>query len=304
MNILFVNPTEEACGVYQFGKNTYGAIKTSEKYRFIYIEPYDDAALLSSISEHSPVAIVYNFYPCTMPWVSHPMLDFIRERGIKQISILHELDVTGFDYLLNPDPTFTDSGVRLRVGRPLLEFSGTYPVNDIVTIGSFGFGMGWKDYPHVVRRVNDEFEEAIINLQMPYAFWGDRDGNSARTIAAACRELVTKPGIQLNINHNFLPTDELLQFLAGNDLNAFLYPDSKGGISSCIDVALSVKRPIAITRTPMLRHIYGAKPSICVEETSLREILANGTKPLEEFYEKFSNDSLIKDYERVLDIIL
>lgn len=305
MNILFINPTEEACGVYQFGKNTYNAIKGSKKYDFVYLEPYNDAECVQFINQYNPVAILYNYYPCTMPWVTLDTLARNRKYGIKQLSILHELEVTSFDYLINPDPTFEEYPGRFRVGRPLIEFYGTYSQNSIVTIGSFGFGMGWKGFPELVTIVNDEFDEAVVNLLIPYAFWGDRDGVGANRTAELCRERVTKPGIKLNIEHNFLSSEELLQFLANNDLNAFIYPiGAKGGISSCMDAALSVKRPVAITKAEMFRHIYNAEPSVCVEDTTLRKILENGVKPLEGFYERFSNKVLTEDYERIFEVVL
>lgn len=314
MNILFINSVEKACGVHQFGEQTYNVIKESKKYDFIYVEPRDAKEFTGYIEQYSPPAILYNFYPCTMDWINHRLLNGNREH-LKQFAILHELAVTGFDYLISPDPTFVEHDNVFRVGRPLQKFSGTYPKNSITTIGSFGFGMGWKGFPELVTLVNKEFDEAVINLQIPYAYWGDANGESARKTALESRGRMTKPGIKLNIDHTFLSTDDLLQFLANNDLNAFVYPQgaAKGGISSCMDSALSVRRPVAITRVPMFRHIYNTKPNICVydamstiigDTTTLREIIKNGTKPLEEFYEKFSNENLTKDYERVFEEVL
>jgi hypothetical protein len=133
--------------------------------------------------------------------------------------------------------------------------------------------------------VNEEFDEAVINLHMPWAYFGDPKGTETRKIATSCREHNKKPGITLNINHDFLLNEEVLNFLAGNDINLFLYHSCNQGLSSVIDYALSVKRPIGITNDSMFKHIL--KDDILVEKHSIKDLLQQGTKPLEEFYEKW-----------------
>jgi len=81
--------------------------------------------------------------------------------------------------------------------------------------------------------------------------------------------------------------------LAGNDINVFYYDDQPNpGISSAPDYALSVKRPIAITRVKMLRHIYAR--DIIIDKHNLMSIWQKGTKPLEKFYHEWSRPNFIK----------
>jgi hypothetical protein len=103
----------------------------------------------------------------------------------------------------------------------------------------------------------------------------------------------------LNITTNFISDDELLEFLAGNDLNIFFYQKypTYNGISSSIDYALSVKRPIAICRSNMFSHIWNTTPSICAEDSSLKEIINNGFSPLEHYYNQWSHSNFIKVFE-------
>ena len=111
--------------------------------------------------------------------------------------------------------------------------------------------------------------------------------------------LLKDPNITLNITTNFISDDELLEFLAGNDLNIFFYQKypSYNGISSSIDYALSVKRPIAICRSNMFSHIWNTTPSICAEDSSLKEIINNGFGPLEHYYNQWSHSNFIKVFE-------
>jgi hypothetical protein len=103
----------------------------------------------------------------------------------------------------------------------------------------------------------------------------------------------------LVITTDFISDEDLLDFLAGNDLNIFFYQKYSGynGISSSIDYALSVKRPIAICRSNMFSHIWNATPSICIEDVSLNEIINVGIRPLEQYYNSWSHDKFIELFE-------
>jgi hypothetical protein len=112
-------------------------------------------------------------------------------------------------------------------------------------------------------------------------------------------------GIELEVNHNFMGHEEVLHFLRGSDINVFLYDKHETrSLSSTIDYALSVKKPIAISNSVMFKHIQSATPSICVDDLTLPEIIANGITPLEPFYEQHSNKKLLEKYEYALTTIL
>jgi hypothetical protein len=103
----------------------------------------------------------------------------------------------------------------------------------------------------------------------------------------------------LVITTDFISDDDLLDFLAGNDLNIFFYQKyhEYNGISSSVDYALSVKRPIAICKSNMFSHIWNTKPSICVEEMALTDIINVGITPLEQYYNSWSHDKFIEVFE-------
>jgi len=180
------------------------------------------------------------------------------------------------------------------------------PLPEIPTIGSFGFGTPGKGFDRLVEQVQKEFDVANIRINLPFNDVVDKDGKAfALPTAKACRENLYKPGITLTITHEFFTEPQLLDFLAGNSLNAFLYnPAMNLGISGPGLHALAVHRPMAITRCGMFRHLLKASPSICIEDSSLKEIIANGLTPLEPFYEAWSEEAFIADYERILDMVL
>jgi len=307
--ILFINHKEPRCGIYQAGLGISKILKKSDKYKLEYVEVENLDQFENYFNSINPDAILYNYHPAPMPWVN---LDIIKryENLAKSVVIQHE----GFH---NPDNTtfqyyiFANAAMELLpewnnvfvVGRPLKKYEGDYPTNSVPVIGSFGFGFLNKRYELIARTVNSEFDTAIINLQIPYAKYGDNDGIAARQSVELCQREITKPGIELKVSHTFLSEQDLLKFLASNNINVFLYDDMPGrGSASTIDWALSVKRPIAVSKTYMFKHLV-TEPSIYIEDNSLKTILDNGTKPLEKFYKMWSERENIKHYDRIFDRI-
>lgn len=302
-NILFLNHRQKQCGVYQYGYRSAMILEKSEKYNFIYCEIESESELLQSIETHNPGAIIYNYVSATMGWLNKDIL--LKFKNILHYGIYHEgtEDLNGgFDKYIMIDSTFADSGNRFSIPRPLFEgYETTSHLPSIPTIGSFGFGFNNKGFEKLVKLVNKEFDEAIIRLHIPFAFYGDSDGAISKSIASACESHVTKPNIKLVITHDFLSDEQVLDFLSGNTINAFLYDDMVGrGLSSVIDYALSVRRPIAITRSHMFRHISNANPSICIDNTSLHEIMKRNGDELKPYSDWHSNSNLIAKYEQIL----
>lgn len=308
--VLFLSHKEQACGIQQWGQRASKVLFTGQKrHLFEYREVSTEAEFRSFVSAIDPDVIVYNYHISTMPWLNPGLLDEFRNR--KQTVIIHEgfahpENTHSFDYYIYIDPEMEINHERVfKVGRTLLPYSGEYKVNDVPTIGSFGFGFANKQYDHIVRAVNSEFDEAVVNLLIPFARFGDSAGDAARLSADRCRAEIHKPGIKLNIMHDFLPEEEVLKFLAGNDINAFFYADMPGrGMSSATDYALSVKRPIILTKSYMFRHINNhVTPAINIEDTTIKAVLEMGTKPLEPFYEKWSDESFVNKFEDIIDEI-
>jgi hypothetical protein len=304
--VMFVSHKERQCGVHEYGLNTYNIIKDSTLYNIIYTEATSNSEVIEQLRKYPDLSlIIYNYYPGTMAWLNQSLLDE-RSKHVKQLIIKHETAVPRADGYIHIDPTqeeWLDSdGHHFNVGRPLLHYSGGYRNNPTIKFGSFGFGFGNKGFPEIVQKVNEEFDSAVIEFNIPFARFGDAAGKSARSIAEICRGIPIKPGIELRINHDFLDTISLLDFLASNDMNIFLYHYSYGrGISSVLDYALSVQRPLALTKSYQFKHIIDASPSIFVEDRGIKDILKDGTISLEPYYEKWSKENLIKDYEYIIE---
>jgi len=331
--VLFVTHKPKQCGVFEFGKNVFNAISVSDKYKFIKAECASIEELRSFIDDHQPDAIIYNYHPSVLPWLCTKISKGIYRNNIAdlrsiQIGIIHEVTqetadaATGygnkwilgpsqkklnslFNFYIAADPTLLlKNPLVFKTGRLIPEYNKSTANSSIPVIGSFGFATPKKGFEKVVEKVQEEFDEAIIRINMPSADFGDETGSNARRIAENCKNLIHKPGIKMETSHQFMNDEELLDFLAGSSMNVFMYEDISGrGLSSALDNALAVKKPIAVSRCPMFRHILIAKPSVCVEDIPLKEILYNGFFPIEKISKDWNKETLVWEYERILDRI-
>lgn len=120
-----------------------------------------------------------------------------------------------------------------------------------------------------------------------------------------CKQLIKKTGITLTITHDFLEQGEILDFLAQNSINVFLYQDKTNrGLSSTPDYALAVDRPLAISDSIMFRHLHAVSPSIVYGQSTLKQIIKNGIAPLKGIQSDWNHITLVWEYERIIKAIL
>lgn len=311
MKVLFVNHKKTQCGVYEFGRNIGSALKNSSKHVFSYYECGSATELQAAVEKENPALIVYNYHPTTQSFVTAAVT---RKIKCPQIGLIHEVtqlvadqaDNSLFNFHIAHDPTLLlKNPLVFKAGRLIPCYENKFEPPETPTIGSFGFA-GKKGHKRIVEMVQQEFERAVVRLNIPFSTFGDRDGTMAKAIADDCRAVLTNKNIKLEITHDFLEEPQLFDFLAQNTINLFLYEPmtEQRGISGATDTALAVKRPIGITRQTMFRHILGAVPSICVEDNSIKEIIENGTEPLVPFYDEWSEQVICWDYERIVENVI
>lgn len=332
--VLFITHKKTQCGVYDFGLSIVNVLKQSSKFNFIHAECDSFTELQAAIELNKPTAIVYNYIPKVMPWAASKIAPRLLKNNltdiyIPQIGIMHEFTQTVsdkatnyknkylpgfssrltnsiFDFYIAPDPTLLlKNPFVYKTGRLIPVYENKFKVSNELTIGSFGFATNNKGFEDIIELVQNEFDEATIRLNISSADFGDKEGIQAKLIADNCKSLVKKPGIQLKITHDFLDKNTLLDFLAQNTCNVFLYKDKQNrGISSTIENAMAVKIPIAVSDSIMFRHVLDTTPSICVSSTNLKTIISNGFKPLQKHYDEWNEANLLWEYERILTSVL
>ena len=315
--ILIISHPQKRCGVHQYGLDIAAALATSKKYNFVYCECGSRLDYLNAMHLISPAAVIFNYYSnATMPWLEPDLT----KANIPFFGIMHEVtqenadnaDRELFDWWLCPDPTLTGKKpICFTTPRLIPKYLNFKERPEIPTIGSFGFGFCDKGFETLVEMVCKQYDEAVIRLHIPFNDLIDRFGNAhAKGTAKRCRNILEymkrrnryENEIRLEIDHKFFTKPDLLDFLAGNSLNAFLYtPEKNLGISSVIDSALAVNRPIAITRAGMFRHLAGA--DIHVEDRTLPEIEKSGVRPLMPYFNQWCEEKFVRRYEDIMDVV-
>jgi hypothetical protein len=299
MKILFVNQEKGQCGVYQFGYNTAFILnKFTDIHVFEYWETENEPHV--SVIRESDF-IILNHHPSTMGWVSN---DFFSKYADKKFAVL--MHDTRIEYpnvaILHPDPTFQNSGLDFKVGRPILNIKPSLNKFEVPTIGSFGFGFDHKGFDEVVNRVNEEFENAKIRIHIPLNSKVDSSGYYAYSMRKKLEKIKIKDGISLEITHDYKTEQELVNWLSDNSINVFLYRGTSklsSGCSSTIDWAIASETPFAVSSDPMFRHVPS---NLCLDNGhSLKSIMENGLDKVRELKYTWSERSLYENYCGVID---
>lgn len=307
MNILFLNHKIIKCGVYQYGLRLSEIIKKSKNMNFIYkeVDSIDEyISLLTSLQNIK--CIFYNFHSVTMSWLNYNNI----QKTVKNIGIMHESNFYGFDLYIDignmnnyiPRPIFENTDELLLNYEPstlnIKQFIEYTEKNSLI-IGSFGFGFDNKGFDKIIRMVNEQYDNAIIiKIIMPSPHF-DHPVSHFEKIKNACYSLNIKQNIKLMISRDFVETEDLLLFLKSNTINIFLYDKMYNrGLSSVIDYAISVKKPIGISDSDMFRHIYSDE--ICLYKKSIQYCIDNSQTYCENIYELNSNEKLINKIEEII----
>jgi hypothetical protein len=311
--VIFINHSKKQCGVYQYGLRVYNILKKCDTINYIYKEVSNLDEYYSYINENNDYStIIYNYHVATLYWLNRDNI----QKKTKNIAILHECQNNMFDITYDIDPNINDTTTNFSIPRPIFEnineltenitYSSklseefiNYRKDNIPIFSSFGFGFDFKGFDKIVKIINEKYDNAIIKLVIPVA---DFDNNKESTVNEAknrCLQNNIKPNIKLMISHEFLSNEEILKFLSQSTLNIFLYDKLEGrGISSAIDYALSVKKPLAISDSCMFRNIYSDE--ICLYKTPINKIIDNSVKYCEKFLVQYSNINLINKLKKII----
>ena len=308
MNILIINHDVKQCGVYQYGKRVGNILEKSDKHNFVYLELNSYDQFDQNLKKYNPEFIIYNWTGGTLPWITPDTVSNLRKQNIHQFLLVHNESNYSqfFDGYLHQHPYWPEGERDFAIARPLPFYDKNQNIrNDgIIRIGSFGFGLVNKYFHEVCRVVNEQFYNQKVELRLHLTsgvFAGSNQ--NIDLVQQMCHQNITSPNIRLNITNDFIDDGELLDFLGGNDLNIFFYQQypNYNGISSVIDYALAVQKPLAINKSSMYAHIVDAQPSICVEDNSLQNIIDNGFAPLQEKHDSWSNKNFIDTIEKIFE---
>lgn len=297
---LYFNHTQQNCGVHEYGKLLAEKLAASPEFDLTYLEVSSPQEFLDRVNQNDGASVSFvNYHPETMSWLTKKLVQSVDQ---PVIGIMHEFGYVNafyegsqiFDFRALIDPS-----VRPRVSnvtahpRVVVGCRPSTKPRQAITVGSFGFGTPSKCFDHVVALVKREFDEATIRFNIPPGFFCDPVGSEARKIADTCREMVAGTGISLEVIHEFLPPQQLVDFLAENTINLFVYTDDRGrGISSAVDFAVASGRPFGVSDGTMFRHLRHICPEVFISRHGIRGILEYGDEPVRRLQALWSDGNL------------
>ena len=288
--IIFVQK-QTHCSVYQYGQRLAKILKI----QCCFVESKEE--ILSCIGKYMPTTVVFNWHSYTMPWCNQDVFDSIKVKKI----VLNHSDITFFNDVVNVLINQTEDDIHKRfyvLPRPIIEYPDkvNYSLSEIPKIGSFGFVI--PTFRDICKYVNNQFDQAILTLNIPFAYFGDQDGKHAKAEAIECHKQITKPGIKLIIDHEFKTDDQLVDFLSQQTINIII--PNGDGVWPHVDYTISSGRPLAISNSQSLKHIYDS--DIDVEIKNIKTIIDCGTKYVDEIKEKNSNKKLIEKFKMLCSL--
>jgi hypothetical protein len=299
----------------------YDSIKDGEHWDIDYVEVNDldinqlhAGKIVKKTGEMSAPYDVYffNYHPYTMREVEGVFCEYFHNLpGEKYAFIVEEIRdlnnpvVDGVPDVFNGyivvDPTATYNSPKFHsFPRPLPKYivpDENWQQPSIPIIGSFGYPTQDKGYDLVVRAVNEEFDNAIVRINLPQAAFADHDKSNVNKVISDCYA-AAKPGIEVRITHDFMSDDELILWARQNTVNAFFYPRAILGVAASPDHAVASGRPIAVYQNPCFRNILQyQKPYPLM---SLRETIATGTEYVAQMQKAWCKDACVN---RLTEII-
>jgi len=306
MKILFVNHSQQQCGVYQHGKRTAEILSADDRIDIEYIEINNSDSLFIKNYEINPDVIVYQWHISTMPWLNKKIISLI---DAKQFIFFQEgsgdvptyLNATG--YIMGNMENSINNKNFYSLPRAIVEKEiKTLPLNNPIKIGSFGLATPNKNFDDICRKVVNEFTDAEIRLHLTRAnMAGSLAEKMLKDIIYECKSVVNDTNIKLNITTHFVSDDEIINFLQENDVNLFFYDNQpERGIASATDYAIGAETRFGVNNSSMFRHILKECPELDVTNKKIKDLINLGNVPALKLKSLWGNKKLC---DRFIEII-
>ena len=309
MDVLFVNHKKSQCGVYEIGFRIYD-ILDKKLLNVDYCEIGSFEELRNNIEIFKPKYILYNYYPLTLPCLNSTLK--ISYPNIKHIGIIHDpLDPNFimtieniFDYwIIHDDTNEIKSNKKFLTVRPIKRFERKTEIDtNNITIGTHGFNTSpWKKYDYIIDIIQKDFDNVIINMNIPIATYGDVNQLSCIQM---WKRKINKDGIKLNITHDYFNEEkDLINFLSKNTINIYFYYSQHQyhGVGGSADLAVSSQSSLVVNNTYMYRHFHKYL-GYYEMKNDLKQFLDNDIL-VKKLYNLWSPERITNDYKKMIESI-
>ncbi len=302
---LFINCKKAKDSIFESGWMVYQCLLLSEKISWDYCEIHAENRSVQSGYD----LYFFNYHPVTMGWLE---TDSLKKKLGTVFTMILEVSPddpfvmcpeNDFSFYCVLDPTIRSKRKNVfAFPRPLeTNFKvNAFEKNEIPVIGSFGFATKGKGFQHVVEAVNKEFDRAIIKINIPYGDFVPESASYASFLAEICRKKA-KSGIEVQVTHEFMSKESLIQWCASNTLNCFLYDRQMPGLAATTDQAIVSGRPLSVSDNDTFRHITAYLPPY--PKYSLKESIQKSPAIVNTIKADWSPQHFAEKFDRLLESI-
>lgn len=309
MRGIYYNSKYRLCSIWESGKMCYDALSKSTLYTLDYSEE------ASSQIDDKYDFMVINYHHCTNNWMQPHIIENFNKPNlciVTEIGLIHNLiplTPDYFDKYIILDPSIQDSPTMFGFGRPLEEFPlSNHVVNpQIPHIGSFGIGTPGKAWHKIIECVNNEFDNAVVNLNII-------KGDYVPEYVYCCvlnelldeiNKMNLKPGVTFNVTNDVLSKSEVVDFCRKNTINCFFYNRNTenigyvgAGLAAATDQAITSERPMIVSSDPTFRHVH--KYLDCYPNISIKEAIEKNQAGVLQMKRDWSSANFLKKFENIL----
>jgi FkbM family methyltransferase len=298
---IFYNSKKSNCSIHCTGLMIYNILKDTSLYDLEYSE---ETEIYNQYD-----FIIYNQHLHVNNWITE---ELSKEYNKPIFCIVTEIGHRGdimpftpryFTKYIVIDPTITEEQNIYSFPRPIInQINSKELLNKTVpVIGSFGFATYGKLWTYLITFVNNEFEKAIIKINIPYATYVD-DNITTQTINDIIEySNILKPGILLEITSDYMDDIELIKWCSKNTINCFFYSRTDTlytGLAAVTDQAIASGRPLIVTDDPTFRHIHRYIKSY--PEITIKDAINETKEGIKKMREDWSPENFRKKFYSIL----
>lgn len=302
---IYTGP-EKQCGIHYYADTVIDILRNSQQYHYELVDVSSADEFAKHFKTYQPHVIVMNWHPWTMPWCTPELLNQYtvpKFLVIGHASLADDLPFT-VDKFISIDPNHKPDANYIAGVRPVKFYSDCEynpPIPKRLMVGTSGIGHGIKNLEYLTDLIRLQYTgDYIIDFRVHFSVgrYTDHDERKIRELAKNCQQRAGS-NIQISLTCRSFDDHSLVKWLNQNDINIFLYNNFNSiGVSASIDKALAAKKPIGVNNANFFRHIYSK--DIDIAENLLVDIIKKGTTPLENYYQKWNPDTLIKQYDNLV----
>ena len=297
--VSLVTNSKVACGIHGYALSALSVLEGSKDYRYKLVKtPVGELEgfYADYLNSQPSDIILLNHCPWTMPWLNGNVLGAIKKPVFMITGHDHTYQaIDPLRHIFVVNPTAENTATHSALPRPITQYPDMIdsPIDGPLRIGTFGFGQHTKRMEHIVIMLNEQIKDQPVEFHLQIGQGDYINDSKDDDIIDECQR-IAHDNITIHPHKGFIHArQDLVKWLNGNHINVFVYKDQpdRPAVSSCLDLALAARRPIAIRRSSMFKHAQHVEDIVMGKHNTIMDIYNRGLAPLEPLLNQWSPEA-------------